>query len=233
MILRSKTNIKDKSNQRKGFTLSEVLVTLVIIGVVAAMTIPSLMQSTEKKELLSAFRKAHSVLMQGMYLIADHNGYPHGDLDYFNEEYFLDEFRKHTSVLKICETMEECIGKPPEQLYKYLNNSAVSNEDLWSTGRTAITNDGIIFTFVNIPRGSAVTYGLTEDERKNTIGRIIIDSNGERDPNKVGADVFVFYVVDGKGILPAGSNSALNLCNRSSNGMTCAAKVIKLDNIIY
>ena len=38
-------------NKKSGFTLAEVLVTLMIIGVIAAMTIPSLMQSTAQQEL--------------------------------------------------------------------------------------------------------------------------------------------------------------------------------------
>lgn len=47
-----------------GFTLAEVLITLGIIGVVAALTIPSLMNSTGQNEYKSGFKKAISVISQ-------------------------------------------------------------------------------------------------------------------------------------------------------------------------
>lgn len=55
-------------NKKSGFTLAEVLVTLMIIGVIAAMTIPSLMQSTAQQEFRAAFKKAISMINQAVTL---------------------------------------------------------------------------------------------------------------------------------------------------------------------
>lgn len=55
-------------NKKSGFTLAEVLVTLMIIGVIAAMTIPSLMQSTAQQEYRAAFKKAVSMINQAVTL---------------------------------------------------------------------------------------------------------------------------------------------------------------------
>lgn len=55
-------------NKKSGFTLAEVLVTLMIIGVIASMTIPSLMQSTAKQEFKTAYKKAISSLSQALTL---------------------------------------------------------------------------------------------------------------------------------------------------------------------
>ena len=55
-------------NKKSGFTLAEVLVTLMIIGVIAAMTIPSLMQSTSQQEYKAAFKKAVSMINQAVTL---------------------------------------------------------------------------------------------------------------------------------------------------------------------
>ncbi len=55
-------------NKKSGFTLAEVLVTLMIIGVIAAMTIPSLMQSTSQQEYKAAFKKGISMLNQAITL---------------------------------------------------------------------------------------------------------------------------------------------------------------------
>ncbi|HNW26534.1 MAG TPA: type II secretion system protein [Candidatus Gastranaerophilaceae bacterium] len=57
----------DKINLRKkGFTLAEVLITLGIIGVVAAITIPTLMSNTGEKRLTSQFMKSYSSVTQAL-----------------------------------------------------------------------------------------------------------------------------------------------------------------------
>ncbi len=52
--------------KKLGFTLAEVLITLGIIGVVAAMTIPTLMQKTNDSEIKSSYKKMMSVLNQAI-----------------------------------------------------------------------------------------------------------------------------------------------------------------------
>lgn len=55
-----------KMGKHKGFTLAEVLITLVIIGVIAAITVPSLIQTTQKKENIVRFKKALSTINQAL-----------------------------------------------------------------------------------------------------------------------------------------------------------------------
>ena len=52
-----------KTGLRKGFTLAEVLTTLMVIGVVAAMTIPTLINSTDDQQYKVAFKKAVSGIL--------------------------------------------------------------------------------------------------------------------------------------------------------------------------
>ncbi len=54
--------------KKLGFTLAEVLITLVIIGVIAAMTVPTLMNNTNAQEFRSALKKAISGLNQALTL---------------------------------------------------------------------------------------------------------------------------------------------------------------------
>ena len=58
---------------RKGFTLSEVLITLGIIGVLAAVTLPTLVQNHKKKEVATKLKKIYSVMNQAINLsVAEH-----------------------------------------------------------------------------------------------------------------------------------------------------------------
>lgn len=52
---------------KKGFTLAEVLITLGIIGVVAAMTMPSLIQNYRKKEATTRIKKFYSMMSQAVF----------------------------------------------------------------------------------------------------------------------------------------------------------------------
>ncbi len=54
--------------KKQGFTLAEVLITLVIIGIIAAMTLPSLLGGTNKQEIKTGLQKAMSTLSQAITL---------------------------------------------------------------------------------------------------------------------------------------------------------------------
>lgn len=70
-----KKNSKTNFQNSKAFTLAEVLVTIGIIGVVAAMTLPSVISHYKKKVLLEQFRVAYSLLQQAYLKIELDLGY--------------------------------------------------------------------------------------------------------------------------------------------------------------
>ena len=49
-----------------GFTLAEVLITLGIIGVVAALTMPALIGNYQKKEITTRLKKTYSIVQQAI-----------------------------------------------------------------------------------------------------------------------------------------------------------------------
>ena len=55
-----------RNSNKYAFTLAEVLITLGIIGVVAAMTLPTLINSTRHKELYVGLQKAYSIPQQAV-----------------------------------------------------------------------------------------------------------------------------------------------------------------------
>lgn len=58
----------------KSFTLAEVLITLGIIGVVAAMTLPAIINNSQNKELEARLKKSYSILQQGLNLMSSEEG---------------------------------------------------------------------------------------------------------------------------------------------------------------
>ena len=64
----------DKVAGLKGFTLAEVLITLGIIGVVAAMTMPSLIQKHKEKEYAAKLIKFNSLMSQALITAVSNEG---------------------------------------------------------------------------------------------------------------------------------------------------------------
>ena len=224
-----------RKQKYKAFTLAEVLITLVIIGVIAAITVPTIIQNTEKQEFVTALKKSNSVLKQAFISIARNSGYPLGDYEFYNDANFLDEFGNVVNVVKKCNTQAECFSTKlygGNTEYKNLNNTPANTYNTWSDGKSLITADGMMYTFVKLSSASASIHGLNERDTNNTIGRIVVDVNGQRKPNKFGLDTFVFYVVNGRGIVPAGDYST-DTCVRTSHGSSCAAKVLREGKISY
>ena len=217
---------------KNGFTLAEVLITLVIIGVIAAATIPTLINNTKKQEYVAGLKKANSTLSQALYKIGQNNGYPVGDYTFLKDKDFVDELAKVTSVIKKCDYYN-CF--PDYTGYKRLNGSTYA--DL-SQDKSAISADGQILGYIELASGrwsvssNSSAFGISEEDAENAIGRVSIDVNGNKPPNVTGRDVFFFVLVNGKGIIPAGSNSTDN-CNKNGTGATCTAKVLRENAINY
>ncbi len=67
---------------KKAFTLAEVLITLAIIGVVAALTIPSVVTNTQQSEFKTGLRKAVSVLNSAITTTSAIEGITPYDINY-------------------------------------------------------------------------------------------------------------------------------------------------------
>ena len=217
-------------NNKYAFTLAEVLITLVIVGVIAAMTVPSLIQTTERNEYVAALKKAQSVLAQTLYRITLDNGYPIGDYEFFLDTNFIEDFASYTNVVKICNNQQECFGSSLYRNgeYKLLNNTKATG---WLDGKSVITTDGIMYTFI-AARSIHNIYGISPEDQARAIGRVIVDVNGQRKPNKFGLDTFIFYLINGKGFVPAGAYTSTN-CRRGKNGADCAGRVLRENTIKY
>ncbi len=217
-------NISNKK-ELKGFTLAELLITITIIGVIAAITVPSLIYRTNNQEYVAKLKKAHSLLNQAAFKIVENNGYSQGDYSFLNNvDTFYGEFQKVVNVNKQCQTIDDCMLTGQ---YVRLNDTAVGQ--IQSKTRAINTADGIAYSY-SLKPGSV--YGLTDEDKNNTIGRMLVDVNGNRKPNKYGRDVFFFYLVNKKGFVPAGLSNHSS-CTKSSGGETCAARILQENEMKY
>ena len=161
---------------QKAFTLAEVLIALVIIGVVAAITVPTIMQNQNDKALRVALRKSHSVIAQAMnrYYI-DNGEHVSYDTDLYNN-FFLKYFNVATSKID-----SEDLENTKYQNYSR-KNSYVASQYYFSSEDSVILTDGMMM-------GPYLTSGSY-----NVLG-VIVDVNGPyKKPNRLGKDTFFFEI---------------------------------------
>ena len=77
-------------------------------------------------------------------------------------------------------------------------------------------------------------YNITDNPEKNmAIYIFFVDVNGDQGPNVIGKDIYNFVVTQ-KGLVPAGDKgSADNGCNKNTDGMKCAARVLGEGKMSY
>ena len=167
-----------------GFTLAEVLITLGVIGIVAAMTLPTLLGNIKHKQLQTAFKKAYNRHSEALMLVKAEAG-----VDNLHTEFKVYDGNSYTrkdeitnmymSKLKI---IGKCKYKKPIRNY---NNTDEAYIDIGGTAKTIyLLSDGSCMNFLL----NASTIGVT------------IDTNGAGNgPNRLGHDVFTFHL-NSKGV---------------------------------
>ena len=175
--------------KRFGFTLAEVLITLGIIGVVAAMTMPTLINQTNGAQYKAAYKKALSAISQGVTLNVALDDYDLKDLsgdDDTGNGTLLSLFKKRMNVVK--DATENAIGDG----YSPKDDKGAA----WATwgssaDNTAVFfNDGSMFSYPTATAGCSkkkdgTVVGGDGTEAENDLCKGFIDVNGIKGPNKM------------------------------------------------
>lgn len=202
------THVDHWNNSRKiAFTLAEVLITLGIIGVVAAMTMPSLVANYEKKRTATAVKKAYSELSQALKL---------AEVDYGDMEYW--DYPDGYDV----EENKAFVNRYITPYYKGVTMLQDGSVPGWTTisptGINFISSNGTIFS--GKPNNSKAFF-------------VLVDINGFKRPNKMGTDIFYFATSTGK-LMPDGWEDGLTremiLNGYSHNGQTYTCKTARSEN---
>lgn len=233
----------DMPNKKRsfGFTLAEVLITLGIIGVVAAITMPTLIQNHQKQVYVNQLKKTYSTLEQGFQkMLADEGVERLSDLPYWNE-YCVSDYCDATKE-KTLFAIDNFFNKGFKATYVNIPDYIISTTSFTEDGynnQIQLADNSAIIDFI-IP--SRAPFYKTHEEcelikskggnmcsRINDAPPIRIDVNGSKGPNKVGRDIFEFYLSDEGKLYPLGGKDTYlyNYPDRTYQpcylGKTCTA----------
>ena len=174
----------------KGFTLAEVLITLGIIGVVAAMTIPTLMANLRAEKLKSQFEKTYvdlNVASRAFYADNDMSFRDYQDSIYTGSQYSGTSLKYFMSYFKGVQSQGYSTSFENRRGLKNLN---LNGQEItqWPCDQSDMEMDisGRLFSMDD----NAARYNLP------TGPKICVDVNGVDRPNKWGVDRFVFVFTD-------------------------------------
>lgn len=224
--------------EKKAFTLAEVLITLGIIGVVATLTLPSLIQNYKEKEAVSRVKKAYSTISQAYASALQESGSPDNwGLVAFGQDSEVDE-ENILHYLKPYLKISEYCGSKPNICWsntKSVNGLFFDHSTRKCYSKAVLADGTAILSIVTSPNCIA-----SSGEIKNICGIIRIDINGKKLPNIHGRDVFSFHVTKDR-IIPTGSqlespyssSSFENGCVGQAEGRGCTAWVLYNENMDF
>ena len=198
------TYVAHWNNSRKiAFTLAEVLITLGIIGVVAAMTMPSLIQHHREKAMVTSLEKFVSTISQAVDLYKADNEcvdsistcvsyISKGDE---NCENFAPIAAKMNVIASVKNANKSTADWLPDKAYNYYGEE---QEGIY--GGVSKRNIGTCAYLLNDGTTFAVDSNPTNFD-------IMVDVNGKKLPNRVGQDIFPLLIGADANFVNAGVTS--------------------------
>jgi len=237
-------------HRKNGFTLADVLITLGIIGVVASLTLSTLITNIQNKGYAEKLKKTYSLLQQTTNLVAEEFGAQPSQWSFYFHTYGEDEslnqnifnaYAKNLKILKIYgyETrnhnyyQDNIVNKIT---YRYLNGESNAKSPHSSHGIFTLSyiielsdSTTIGFNFAgNAGGGNMWLFG----NQKISLA-FIVDVNGCAKPNQIGRDIFWLYIDPANGkLLPYNINDTSD-CTKDGKGYSCAAKIINEGKMNY
>ncbi len=192
--------------QKAAFTLAEVLITLGIIGIVAAMTLPMLIAKYQEKVLVTAAKKGYSVAVNTVTRWNAANEIAGDSYNFFasggasnawsRNTVVLKELAKYLNIVQVCDkssNLKNCGGKYTVKQYKKLNNGqGGTKEQNYMNNFRIVLADGSFIA----PQSEVTDDGTC----KHTYWSNATDSNG-------------FFIPDTSGNSPTGFQGQYNSSN--------------------
>lgn len=185
--------------KKYAFTLAEVLITLGIIGIVAAMTMPVLIANYQKQVTVDRLKKSFSVISNAFVT----SQYENGDMNTWGMD----------NIGSVSDGYENVIPAFLQNyIIKYLNVSidcGLSCKLLTDVKRYRLNGkdwpwDDSFYYVVYLNDGTIVSFMVDNNSKEWMLVRIFVDINGDQKPNRAGRDIFTFK-------LDVNGNNAINM----------------------
>ncbi|MFH0703127.1 MAG: type II secretion system protein [bacterium] len=216
-----------KKNTKKAFTLSEVLIAVGVLGVVASITAVAFYHNIQDANLKTLWKQAFADLSQVTEsIMANNTGSDAGTLIgvFTSSDNMRDKFLEYLTVNKSCNSVS---GKGNcwhnDGNWKRLDGTP---ETTFQNRAGAILNNGTFVWFSYETSACSVTHGFGAV----ICGAITVDVNGWKGPNQMGKDIFGIWLTK-NGAYPLGIQGdtfspASQCATKTGYGLGCSAEFL-------
>src|SRR5574344_1626402 len=184
----------DLKSKVQGFTLAEGLIVLAIIGVLAAMTIPVLMNKVEKHEEYVGFKKALSTLSDAAARIREDNGGSMAGLATSSSD-VAELFKPYLKTIKYCGANDySCYLGADSTIYTFNGLLSADSSSIKKNYSKIVTADGMVYIFSQIISSDCTDGRYQRSGNFEFCSGTFVDINGLKKPNMVGKDIFVISI---------------------------------------
>jgi len=217
---------------KSAFTLAEVLITLVIIGIVAALTISEVINTYVERSTVAKVKKGLSTLAQAKKLAE----VQYGNIMLWNFDggrttqsvlQLWSYLKPHISIAKDCASNDDCYQI---ENVKYLKGDVfMTGSGLQNYSHAFVLADGSVMWITALDgKCEAASPSVAAAVYTDVCASFGYDINGNKPPNTIGKDRFS-YVMRPDGVYPLEHSD----CHKNRDGWGCAAYIIKNGNMNY
>ena len=200
--------------KKHGFTLAEVLVTLGIIGVVAALTTPALIQNVGNAKVGPKLSKAKATFETAAEMMLTENSANTIISVSDSPKEIIKQLSRYMKVSPNSDLIS--YKKYPNSSQNKMNNKSVKQKVFGSTGCPRFdSDDGMTFYIESAEEGATnfkkqeIAEGYEDMPNNQLIGYLYVDIDGASGANTVAKDLFVFALYNDGTVRPYGAPGSL------------------------
>lgn len=228
--------MKKKNEQSFAFTLAEVLITLGIIGIVAAMTIPTIINNSNKMKYITALKKSYTTWNQALAKMAVDSGTPEDITSLFTgtTDSIGDNIASYFNVVQNCKSVVSAGCFTNKAILSYNGTGASWDLDGFAYYKF-ITADGAAYMFLPISNCTTNESSNITGDLTKICATFYVDVNGKKAPNTFGRDIFRFNLSNGRTpmLYPFGGVDSNNATNKAychganTTGFSCSSRIME------
>ena len=217
---------------KKAFTLAEVLITLTIIGVVSAITIPTVKRVSNERQTISQLKAVHSILGQAL----KSSEAEYGSASTWTEERWTQKGAEEIAekLIPFFKIAENCGIEDKNRICVHDNSTLKNGEK----STIFIPTDVRYYKF-KLNNGITIWFKSTDAGEFASGDYLVIftDLNGKTPPNKWGTDIFAFTYSDDK-LIPWGAKNShypfeTACLAKDATGYGCAYYILTTNKMDY
>ena len=216
---------------KKSFTITEVIIALSILGIIATLTIPTLYKKYQRKVTITKVKSMYTLINSAykQYLALNNN-----DVETYYSANSQGAEKIYNTFIKKYFDVTYNAGTVKSNKQKIVYNGYYKKLD--GSNHSDYTEKSEFYA-VQLKNGDTLLFRGTKGGNDPQCDFVIFyDSNGKAEPNIFGEDMFIFSALNGRiypGVKEDIRDYAEKECITGNRGFGCSAWIISHDNMDY